>query len=259
MAHHASSWSIARACLVLVLWFAATAIAHAECPSGKWDLTGVWTLDQTNGYAVKLTVQQVGDQISGGAFYNFPWGDGSVGYEQGTIEGFVSGNKLSFNIHWKRIGSIGEYTGSISPQGWLDGRTRDRLHAENTANWSSNYRPARCKQAAAPAPATPANPLDRFGDVKLPRGGADVLTKVTPPPTQPASQTAITKDEVDIYQGPDGSFQVLGWIEANKQAAVLAHKNDWYQLNFNGVAGVHWNKPGQTSGWIAYDHLNVVP
>jgi hypothetical protein len=230
--------------------------AHA---CSQWELARETVVGQLNGFNTVFNIEQNFEtgELKGSAYY---WSYGG-GRHNGTFTGNIRGPNFKLGTSWGGI-----YEGTVTSNGSVEGYTYDRQH-NNPVAWvgSKPGSLATCRDAEAQAgqPSAPApNPLDRFGDVKLPRGGADILTKVTPPPAQPAqpaSQSAITKDDVDIYQGPDGSYAVLGWVEATAQAAVLAHQNDWYQLDFNGVAGVHWNTPGLTSGWIAYDHLKVIP
>ena len=238
-----------------VAFCAALAPLNAHACS-QWELARETVVGQKNGFNTLFNIEQnfeTGELKGSASYWSYEGGT-----RNGTFTGYIRGPNFKLGSSWGGI-----YEGTVTSNGTVEGYTYDRQHNNPVAFSNSTSAPlATCRDAKAQAgkPGAPAaKPTERFGDVKLPRGGADVLTKVTPPPTQPASQTAITKDDVDIYQGPDGSYPVLGWVEATAQAAILDHQNDWYQLNFNGVAGVHWNKPGQTSGWIAYDHLKVIP
>ncbi len=224
----------------------------------QWDVVGHWDIVQSNTFWVRMDLAQ--DYPTGEIYGNASYYSKGSGTVEGTVHGWIRGDVVELNTSWGGI-----YTGSVTTYRFLEGYTHAKNSPQINVAWRSDYRKVACRDVAAlpPAPAEAGNPLDRFGAVQQPRGGgADVLTKMTPPPAQPAppaGQTAITKNDVDIYQGPDGSYAVLGWVEATAQAAVLAHQNDWYQLDFNGVPGVHWKKPGQTKGWISYDHLAVKP
>jgi hypothetical protein len=66
-----------------------------------------------------------------------------------------------------------------------------------------------------------------------------------------ARQVATTIDDVDIYDGPDGTrFKVIGMLRAGVSAVVTGRQEGWYQLKIDAM-------PGGT-GWVAADHLTVV-
>jgi len=67
------------------------------------------------------------------------------------------------------------------------------------------------------------------------------------PPAAPPLQFSVTaNDDVDVYDGPDGSFHVIGVMERGAAAQQLDHREGWCKL-----AGVAEGR----DGWVAEDHL----
>jgi hypothetical protein len=97
-----------------------------------------------------------------------------------------------------------------------------------------------------PAP-TPSTAIKQDG-VRV--GGVAPQAPTSKPPTQPAQQLATAKNDVDIYDGPGGEFDVVGMMDGGSAAPVLAHQEGWYKLQLNVPGG---------AGWVAEDHLTVKP
>jgi hypothetical protein len=76
----------------------------------------------------------------------------------------------------------------------------------------------------------------------------------TPPapaePPQPASPMATANNDVDIYDGPGGEFNVIGMMEGGTRAAVIDKREGWYLLRADVADG---------RGWVAEDHLTISP
>jgi len=134
---------------------------------------------------------------------------------EGKVEGNVDGNNLEFTIQWTH-GPVGEYKGSVDESGRISGSTRDLNHPENVANWNGN-RAATC------------NPFKKLGK---------------------STWMATAKNDVDIYDGPGGQYNVIGMLEAGVTAPIIKQQEDWFQLKLANVPG--------GSGWVAGDHLNTV-
>jgi hypothetical protein len=237
-------------CAAFVMLFPSD--AHADCK--EWDLGSGFFLNQTNGYQVQVYItERTGTQFRGSAGYFYPDSEGVATGVKGPLEGSIIGNTFSFTVHWE-TGTLGDYTGTISPQGWVAGETKDRMHPENTARWTSdpdstlNRPPARCLDVAAPpAPAAPPPKEVKKLGKRLP--GTSTTSDL------PQSLFATAKDEVNIYEGPGGQFNVLQCqggpctMKQDDKAKVLDHHQDgWYRLQLNVAGG---------SGWVAEDHLTV--
>jgi hypothetical protein len=233
-------------------------IGHAACKEWKLDQ---FELIQTNGFFVRVyPAEQSGGQFGGGARYYFRDSEGVYDSVPGQVEGNISGEDISFTIHWNN-GPVGEYTGHVSPQGFLDGETRDRLNPESKARWS--MRPfadsgtmepaAKCLDVAtapsppAPPPA-PASPLDEAGVLKEPGTGIGDIFKKTTPPASPAApspggNTATVKQDVDVYAKPGGVGEPIGVLREKSIVSLLEVRPDqWCHVEGNAVPN--------GSGWV---------
>lgn len=135
----------------------------------RWELTGEYTLRQSNGIDVALNLVRSGDKLSGQArFYSSQFGHDIAG----PLEGYVDSDRFHFRVAWyllnetclKYYGIIpiscwtdkydenGLYEGVISDRGEVSGSNYpfERPHAKTS--WFLK-RDVEC--AAAPAPASP--------------------------------------------------------------------------------------------------------
>jgi hypothetical protein len=128
--------------LAAVPLFPPSAAAAQVC--SQWDLTGEWKLgqghDRGNRYIVHLNITQTGETLTGSASYIGTYPNGAENeYDQDVadkIEGSISGNTFTVIAHW-RSGTVGEYRGSISTQGFIEGDTFDHTNRGFTAHWTS--------------------------------------------------------------------------------------------------------------------------
>lgn len=92
--------------------------------------------------------------------------------------------------------------------------------------------------AAAPAapPPAPAKPIKHTG-----------RAPVQPPPAAPEAAQVRAIDDVDVYDGPGGEFNVIGMMAQGATARQLEHREGWCKLS--GVAA-------GADGWVADDHLS---
>jgi hypothetical protein len=61
------------------------------------------------------------------------------------------------------------------------------------------------------------------------------------------TQQAVARDDVDVYSGPGGQYQIVGMMEKGRAAAARNYVDGWCLLD--GVA------QGGAQGWVAVDHL----
>jgi hypothetical protein len=233
--------------------------AYADCT--QWDVSGEWRLDQNNGYWIDMTLEQVGSQLKGDGQYVTKEKSGGGGFPEvsfggkGELEGNVDGNSISIIAHWKE-GGIGEYTGTVSPQGWLEGDTKDRMHPEyGTWHWTSVDKKATCLDVAttpAPPPPAPASPLDQAGVLKKPGMGGDIFKKtttpVTPPPPPPPQVTVLL--DVDVCASPAGCDENtrLGVLPAGTEGVTLVEsQKPEYHVKWPGPEGWVYSGPGYVS------------
>jgi hypothetical protein len=71
-----------------------------------------------------------------------------------------------------------------------------------------------------------------------------------PPPPAPVPSMATANNDVDIYDGPGGEFNVIGMMEGGTRAAVIDKRGGWYLLRVDVADG---------RGWVAEDHLTISP
>jgi hypothetical protein len=219
-----------------------SAFAQADC--AQWDVTGQWRFDQSNGYWVDLNLRQTDSQLTGSGSYaskETSWGV-TFGDPRGRVEGNVSGNAVSIVVHWS-LGGIGEYSGTISPQGWLSGEVKDRMHPQNNARWAGVDKTANCIRRVSPGFITQYPPS---------KGGGFAVTY----PLQPKERLATANNDVDIYDSPTVPRKVLAIMIAGTQGQILEHHPDgWCKLD-----KLQSKQPaGVVSGWVAQDHLTGCP
>src|SRR5262249_46469540 len=104
-----------------------------EC--ARWDLSGRFSIRQSNGFTVNFDLIQTGSGLQGSADY---------GSTRGDVSGqFSSFDEFEMTVRWDN-GAIGGYTGSITPSfsfgriegGEIAGITVDQIHRGSRASWS---------------------------------------------------------------------------------------------------------------------------
>lgn len=154
-------------CLTVLIGIA-TMPASAMASCAQWDASGAWSLTQSNGQGVRVSLQQDGSTITGSAQWpqitkNSPvLGIGQRGDDivlhDGSVDGVINGNRFEVQIYWSRgRGAIGVYTGEIGPQGRIEGRTYNRQNPSEQATWFSNAT-MRCDVQASAKPSTDTPP-----------------------------------------------------------------------------------------------------
>jgi hypothetical protein len=126
----------------------------------QWDISGHWTLSQTNGYTVKIDLSQDGSNITGSAFGSASSKSSEV-LTTGSLDGSVEGNSLQFSVYWQvgGGGAVGEYRGTINPRGRLEGDTYDKMDPHSRAGWHSNETGGKCADSGVAPQSAPASPV----------------------------------------------------------------------------------------------------
>jgi hypothetical protein len=116
----------------------------------QWNVAGVWTSIQSNGYHVTFHLVQHGIKLSGTSL-NPPREAAGLGYTTGTVTGTVKGDHFNLVTHWQKstltgVRNIGNYYGTVSAH-HIDGLGRNLAvgvsHA--TVTWSASGA-ARCSK-----------------------------------------------------------------------------------------------------------------
>jgi hypothetical protein len=127
-------------CLLPVLLACSVPVFAQKC---TWNVSGKWTIKQSNGIRVKLSLRQVGKEVAGTASYQ-GMKQGRRHTETGDATGTWSDLEttrpfLLLRIAWD-YGETGDYRGTINTTfGILSGRQRIAEDAGNESR-SSNFR-----------------------------------------------------------------------------------------------------------------------
>ena len=114
---------------------AVSSVAIPACAWAQCSVAGTWTLKQSNGPTVRVSMAQTGANIVGTAAFG-----GSNGV---IVNGRITGRNLVFNVNWSPR-SFGEYNGQINGQGRMTGFTFDRRAPGSQATWVAPSRVFRC-------------------------------------------------------------------------------------------------------------------
>lgn len=265
---------IGPACTAVTAWIISSAVllpsaAQADC--AQWDLSGHWTIKQTNGFTAYFDLQQSGSAITGtGAYCSgcpaggrsvFDFGPFGANYT-GPVDGSINGGDFKFVAHWGGgRGGEGEYSGKVNPDvdgGAIGGATKDLSNsASPVAAWYGD-RPAKCLVAATPPSQAPPH-VTGIGKRKNPPPAEHVTgigKRKNPPPEPgpaPAGRTATVNNDVDVYAEPGGQGQPFGVLRVKSQVVVLpsqpvCQKAQWCHVQGNAVPN--------GSGWVWGDLLD---
>jgi hypothetical protein len=143
--------------LTFLALFMCTAQAQAAC--NQWIIPQKVWIKQSNQTIVYIETSPSQGGFSGKAHYDSDW------RVEGVLEGTVDGSNVQFTIHWLDDRNIrdaaGVYTGTIGPQGRLQGTSYDVAHPQTRANWWASE-VMQCRQAGPAAPmGGPAKALGR--------------------------------------------------------------------------------------------------
>ena len=125
---------------------AASAFLSISLPSAahsceQWSVQGAGNqiLVQSNGFAPVFSLAQAGSEFTGSALYSPESPGGSV---SGKVNGRITGSSFQLSVDWKdrKTGAYtttGVYTGTISNDGQIEGKTYDPGHPNFQASWYS--------------------------------------------------------------------------------------------------------------------------
>lgn len=101
---------------------------------GNIDISGDYTISQSNATQVNVHMEQKGNQLGGNARFR--------NVTSNKLYGTVSGEHVDFNIEWSDK-HTGHYWGDLFEphshrdwEGYLKGDTKDVCHPSNWAHWS---------------------------------------------------------------------------------------------------------------------------
>ena len=131
--------------IALSSFFAVLLPAAAEAACEQWDVSGSWTMAQSNikNGPVYFNLEQNGTELRGDAAYETvlseEWGQTTV---SGSVSGTVKGNKFKVYVVWSLPSyspvrrSKGVYSGTIGSQGRLNGTGYDANNIQSHATFS---------------------------------------------------------------------------------------------------------------------------
>ncbi len=99
-------------------------------------IAGEWTLAQSNGYTVKMTIFP---QDNGGYLGNAEVVGGGPHMIATADDLSFNGVGLSFKVKWPNGGAIGQYIGQYDGSGNLTGVTFDVAHPNSQATWFRQF------------------------------------------------------------------------------------------------------------------------
>lgn len=155
----------------------------------KWDVSGSWQINQSNGPAIALQLKQSGDQVTGSAT--------SGGIKGTVLTGTVIDDELRLRITWRgtatvitKVDNVTNFVGAIASNGAISGQAIDDGKGRaDIISWSSTARMKRYGEVAKPSrPGSP--PTEEDADPTTPAIGAS-RSVVTMPADATESTTTI--------------------------------------------------------------------
>jgi len=116
---------------ILTIIFASACTTPRERPPRpcqQWNVSGTWSISQSNGFYITFIVQEKQDVLTGTADN----GSGPV-----PMVGTLRANELAMTVSWAS-GGAGRYTATMSPSGQLtEGFTQNLSMPSSTATWNT--------------------------------------------------------------------------------------------------------------------------
>ena len=107
------------ACFAVSMLLISPTRAYGQCQ--QWDVSGAWSLTQSDYITVKMNLRQNGKDLAGTAEYETEVNGGPKTFF-GTVEGEARNNNFLVRISWDNIGKqVGVYSAKFDPQGQLNG------------------------------------------------------------------------------------------------------------------------------------------
>jgi hypothetical protein len=97
------------------------------------NVSGTWTIEQSNGWHTDVDLTQNGSQLSGTAH---TWAGEAEDWAQ-ELDGTVSETNFALNLTWSN--ARGRYEGTFQPDGTLTGVTFDVQHPTSQATWFVHF------------------------------------------------------------------------------------------------------------------------
>ena len=223
--------------IALTIWivFAAEPSA-AQAACSRWDVSGAWRFFQSNGYVAKFNLQQTATGIQGEARTLTHEGFHSA-EQTGSVDGALHGDSFKVTVYW-HTGAIGVYTGTIGPQGRIEGTTYDAALPGSMASWRSD-RTAKCADVTSAGgvspssttpPAASAQETASFQSVNYPGQflrHQNFLGELTP-----LSSELDRKDATFVLRpGLSGTPGAVSFESVNYPGQFLRHQNFRLKLN----------------------------
>jgi hypothetical protein len=117
-------------CLLSMMFTSACTTPREPAPLScqRWNVSGAWSISQSNGFFITFIVRQEHDTLTGTADN----GSGPV-----PVVGTMHDNQLTMTVSWT-WGGAGRYTATMSPSGLLaEGFTQNLSMPASTATWNT--------------------------------------------------------------------------------------------------------------------------
>lgn len=162
------SFAVITAFALAAVMFPMPSYADGECLG--WNVTGPWTISQSNGTTVRMNLEQNGTHLQGVGEYSYYNNDvHKVQTIGGPVDGYLeNGSLVRVTAYWSNS-SAGLYTGQVEADGGMTGFAVDKNDPGNKATFRANGNP-QCTSRAAVAPPQPVRPALALGRVHVPAG-----------------------------------------------------------------------------------------
>lgn len=169
----------------------------------------------------------------------------------GIVQGTLKGSTLQLRVHWDTRNTVGMYKGTIDENGVITGATWDKSKPNAQVRWQSNDSTQSTCISYADEPATkqpdPISETSKKG-IDLTDGVLLPGKEPAPDPTPPPPQMATANRDTDIYSGPDGGYDRLGFIKKGDKVQVLGQQNGWTKIKY-------YYPPTNNAVWVWGEHL----
>jgi hypothetical protein len=114
--------------ILTIMFTSACTTPRERLSCQRWNVSGTWSISQSNGFSITFIVQQKQEALTGTADN----GSGPV-----PVVGTMHNNQLAMTVSWAS-GGAGRYTATMSPSGLLiEGFTQNLSMPSSTATWNT--------------------------------------------------------------------------------------------------------------------------